>query len=380
MNQPSAIRHVLLFENRDTPGMRVGAELRKFAGSMSFRVETASDLLTVREILKTKTVAAAIIDVGRETGDALAALRLLGKGGQAIPLYVYNGFMLPRIAEKSLEYSHVRYFEDHLTFNHFIAMILDELSKKRRGIIHGIALGSFLQLMNNEKFSGQIMVTSKEKRGVLYLRAGQLGSASINGSGSNLALAEMSGWEKVTVEIEERPFGNDAGSFPPQKNQPANEKIDPAIAIDQGTHPGRIDLLRFIRRGKRISVNFNTLASALQGIQGQLAGELLRTDIFLAADGLSLAGWNSHPLACSTFAAITNSLQSSLQACSFPPLGNYYLLDLAGKHLLMIMVTAELHWGMLLKGGKERLGFLLNIVMPEALKALAEATRDEFTV
>ena len=38
-----------------------------------------------------------------------------------------------------------------------------------------------------------------------------------------------------------------------------------------------------------------------------LADVALRMDIFLSADGRSLAGWNSHPLACSAFAAITRS-------------------------------------------------------------------------
>ncbi len=380
MNPPAVTRHVLVFADTEKPGLRVAAKLRQFEDHFSFKVLTAADPPAVKRILQSQAVAAMVIEVGREMGYAVEVLRMLGKGHQSIPLFVYNGFILPKIAGKTKEYDHVRYCEDHRNFDHFLAMILAELSRKKRGIIHGIALGNFLQLMNKEKFSGQIIVTAGAKKGVLFIRAGQLIGADMNGSDGNMALSEMSSWEKVTVEIEEKPSGHSDGRFPLPKNKSRSEKPDSPIAIAQETHAGRIDILRFSHQGKRISVDIHKLNSALQEIQGLLADELLRMDIFLSMDGRSLAGWNSHPLACSTFAAITECLMNSLEASHFPRLGNYYLLDLAEEHLVVIMVTAELQWGMLLKGGKERLGFLLNIIMPKALKALAEALMGKRTV
>ncbi len=362
---------MLVFETVDTTGMCVAAELRKFAGPMSFQVVTASDMPAVRQILKTQAVAAVIIEVGRETGDALAALRLLGKGDQTIPLFIYNGFMLPRIEEKSLEYDHVQYFEDHLNLDHFIGMILDELSKKRRGIIHGIALTSFLKLMNKEKFDGQIIVTTGEKKGTLFLHAGQLVSANMNGSKSNTALAEMSGWEKVTVEIKEEQSAGRSGSDRAQKAEPLTEKALAAAVTKHEAGSGHIDILCFTRQGKKIAVNIRKLNSALLEVQGLLADTLQKMDIFLSEDGRSLAGWNSHPMACSVFAAITRSARVSLKTSGFPQLQNYYMFDLGDEYTVLVIIKDELQWGMLLKGGKEHLGLLLNIVMPKALKALS---------
>ncbi|HSQ35031.1 MAG TPA: hypothetical protein VLQ89_03470, partial [Candidatus Binatia bacterium] len=98
-----------------------------------------------------------------------------------------------------------------------------------------------------------------------------------------------------------------------------------------------------------------------------------RTDIFLSDSSRSLAGWNSHPLACSRFASITRSLIDSLRISGFPRLGAYYLLDLNDDQLLFIVVKDELQWGFLLQGAKKHLGLLLNIVLPRALKALEDS-------
>ena len=373
MNQKTGIRHILVFENHDTPGMRVAAELQKFADTFSFQVSKVSELAAIRQILRTRAFAAVIIEVGRTTGDALAAMRLLGKEDLHSPLYVYNGFMLSKIVGKCLEYSHVQYFEDHVNLDRLIAMVLDELSRKKRGIIHGIALGNFLQLMNQEKFDGEIIVTAGENRGSLFLKGGQLIKAVTNASRKDMALAEMSEWEKVTVEIREEPLADEIGTDLYPKAGPLNQPTLSVSPQDHEAGTGRIDVLCFSQKGKRITINIKKLNAALLEVQGMLADVLLRMDIFLSADGRSLAGWNSHPLACSAFAAITHSLRSSLEQSAFPQLHHYYLFELADEHMVLILIHDELQWGMLLKGVNRHLGLLLNFIMPKALNALAEA-------
>ncbi|MEI6613283.1 MAG: DUF4388 domain-containing protein [Chrysiogenales bacterium] len=372
LNKNEALKCILIFKDKDKPGMRVAAELHKLAKSQHFQIKIVADPSKLRQMLEVLSINAVVIDVGRESGDTLTALRIL-EGFPAIPLFIFNGFLLPRIAEKSLEYDHVQYCEDYNNLDRFIAMILEKISKKRLSTIHGIDLGNFLQLMNSEKFSGQIIVTSGAKRGEFFLRSGQLISASMNDASNKMALAEMSSWKKVTVEIEAKPPVHAANSLPPRKSQPRNEKIASAIAIDPETHAGRIDILRFSDLSKKISVNIHMLNSALQEVQDMFADELLRTDIFLTTNGRSLAGWNSQPLACSQFAAITKSLKSSLQISQFPPLGDYYLLDLDADQLLFVVVTDELQWGFLLMGTKKHLGLLLKIVLPKALAFLEDA-------
>lgn len=368
---------MLVFENRDAQGMRVAAGLKKCSSPDAVCVVTASDLPALRRLLRTRAFAAVIIEVGREAGDALAALRLLGKGDPVTPLYVYNGFMLPRIADKSAEYEQMRYFDDHANFDRFLAMILDELARKKRGIIHGIALGSFLQLMNSEKFSGQIIVTTEGKKGVLFLLNGQLLGASVNDSRQDTALAEMSEWQKVTVEIMETEPAEALAASQARTAAPPSEKTMAAPPAGQPAATGHIDTLRFELLGKKVILDIKKLNAALVEVQDLLADHLVRMDIFLSANGRSLAGWNSQPLACSAFAAVTRSVMASLRQSTFPRLRHYYLLDLADEHTAMIMTENELQWGMLLRGAKRHMGLLLNVVLPIALKALTESRQNE---
>jgi hypothetical protein len=375
MNRQSGIRQVLVFENREPQGMRVAAALGKFSDLASISVITASDLSALRQVMGTGACAAVIIEVGREAGDAMAALRLLGKEDPVIPLYVYNGFMLPRIAEKSMEYDHVRYIDDGTDFDGFIAMILDELSKKRRGIIHGIALGSFLQLMQSEKFNGQLIITAGGKKGTLFLQGGRLLDAGLNDGRNETALDEMSRWEKITVEIREQQPAEGTGAKPDSEGAPAGDEFSGPAAMKPQAGAGHIDILQFNLQGKKIVVDIRKLRAALGEIQGLLAAALLRTDVYLSMNGLCLVGWNSSPLACSAFAAITRSVIDSLRQSAFPPLRNYYLLDLADGHMALIMTEDELQWGLLLKDAG--MGVVLNIVLPIALRAMRNALRHE---
>jgi hypothetical protein len=371
---------ILIFKDKGKPGMRVAARLHKFAESQLFKIKTAADPSKLRQMLAVLSISAVVIDVGRESGDTLTAMRIL-EGFPAIPVFIFNGFMLPRIEEKAREYCHY-YSENHNKFDEFISSILAAVHKKKSAIIQGISLSQFLQLMNIEKWSGQVTVAAGGKQGVLLLQNGRLISVAIGELTGHEAWEKMTAWEKIIVETfaDQLPL-----NIPGDKVQTAA----PALEKNHSPHPytetgqagnGNIELLHLIRQNKKIALNLKKLNLAVAEIRGILSASLLRTDIFLSENSRSLAGWNSHPLACSSFAAITKSLKSSLQISQFPPLGPYYLLDLDDDQLLFIVVTDELQWGFLLKGAKERLGLLLNIVLPKALAILEDAVTTQCIV
>lgn len=371
MKQPAEIRHVMIFENRDASEMRVATALRRATATMPLRLTTAADLPAIRQALQGTTADALVIEVGREAGDALAALRALAVGAPFVPLYVYNGFLLPRIGEKTREYPQVRYFEDQANLEACIAAILDELGQKRRGIIHGIALASFLGMMNQEKFSGRINVSSGGKQGTLFLSSGRLISAQMGGSRHNTALSEMSGWDKVSVEIREESQAPAAG-----RGVRLQQRDSLAWAGPSGTGCGRIDILRFTQQNRHLIVHVKQLQKAMAEVKAMLADHVLRMDVFLASDGRSLVGWNSHSLACSAFAAVTRSVSQALAGSGFPALRNYYLLELADGHTVVVLTRSALQWGLLLKGARSQMGLLLHVVIPKALRALAASARE----
>jgi hypothetical protein len=368
------LNSILIFKDKGKPGVRVAAELDKFAKSQRFKIKTATDQSTLRQMLRNHTIGAIVIDVGREIGDTLTALRIL-EGFPTIPLFIFNGFLLPRIEEKVREYSHIHYSENHKNLDDFISMILAAVHRKKPGIIQGISLSHFLQLMNIEKWSGQVTVSAEGNQGVLLLQDGRLIRAAAGERTGHTAWEEMIVWEKIIVEIfaKQDPPNIPSGTLPTAALTLKKSISSHSGVETDGARDGNIEILHLIRKNRKITLNLKKLNRAVAEIRDIFSASLLRTDIFLAEDGRSLAGWNSHPLACSQFAAITRSLKSSLQISRFPALGAYYLLDLAADQLLFIVVKDELQWGFLLKETKECLGLLLNIILPKALAILEDA-------
>ena len=365
---------ILIFRDKGKPGMSVAAELHTLVKSRHFKIKTVTEPSKLRQMLEDISIKAIVIDVGRESGDTLTALRIL-EGFPAIPLFIFNGFLLPRIEEKAREYSHIHYSENHSNLGGFIALILAAVNKKKQGIIQGISLAHFLQLMNIEKWSGQVTVTAGGKQGVLLLQNGHLISATAGEQTGHAAWEEMAAWGEIMVETFADQIPRKIQGDTMQTAALALKKTlhsHPSAEMDQ-IGAGNIEILHLIRPNKKIALNLKKLNLAVAEMREILSVSLLKTDIFLAENGRSLAGWNSQPLACSQFAAITKSLRSSLQTSRFPALGAYYLLDLDADQMLFIAVKDELQWGFLLKWTKKRLGLLLNIILPKALSILEDS-------
>ncbi|GEM_PF-2629126 len=373
MKPTGGFRQVLVCESPDRPGMGIAAELQKYSAGHHFKIIKAVGMDSARALLQTLSIAVAIIDVGREGGEAQALLRSIGRGFPALPLFVFNGFMIPGIAEKSGEYSHVRYCEEPGALDRFICLILDEVASKKKGMIEGILLANFLDWLAREKLSGQVVVSSGSQHGILFLQDGRLIAAHMGNTPSFSALAEMSAWEKVTVEIRE---GETPASAPAASvsARASRGKLE-AQAREHGNNS--IETLRLTRCGRTLSIRIRALQLAVAAIRDMLHDSLLRIDVFLSTNGRSLTGWNSQPLACSAFAGITRSLADSLIASGFPQLGKYYLFDLANEMMVLIVVSGELQMGLLLARSKVSLGLLTNIVLPQAAKALNESVTIE---
>jgi len=250
----------------------------------------------------------------------------------------------------------------------FTTRLLAAVNKSRQGVLQGISLAGFLQLMKSEKWSGEVKVIAKSGKGHLMIRNGRLVGAGNGELTGHAAWLAMAAWEEIAVETQTM-------QIPP--SSPGRAKPSPDLALN--THSskngsggaGNIDFLHLSLQNKKIVLNLKKISLALGAMRDILSASLLMTDIFLSENGRSLAGWNSHPLACSSFAAITKTLKSSLLLSGFPPLEDYYLLDLDADQLLFIIITDDLQWGFLLRGAKQRLGLLFNIVLPRALAALS---------
>ena len=102
---------------------------------------------------------------------------------------------------------------------------------------------------------------------------------------------------------------------------------------------------------------------------------MLATDIYYTADAQSIAGFNSQPKACALFNRVTNDLKNSLNDAKFPALGNYYLMELEGDNMVVVVAMEDYQWGMLLDKTKVPLGLLLNVIIPKVIEQFKDVLK-----
>jgi len=63
----------------------------------------------------------------------------------------------------------------------------------------------------------------------------------------------------------------------------------------------------------------------------------------------------------------------TLRAAQFPNLNKYYILDLEGDHMVIILPMGDFRWGILVDTKKVQLGLLLSIAVPNAIESFEDA-------
>ncbi len=70
---------------------------------------------------------------------------------------------------------------------------------------------------------------------------------------------------------------------------------------------------------------------------------------------------------------MTARLIKLLTDANFPSLGRYYMIELADKKLVCIMLYQKHQWGSLIDLEKTNLGMLISVALPKALEDLRTA-------
>jgi hypothetical protein len=122
-------------------------------------------------------------------------------------------------------------------------------------------------------------------------------------------------------------------------------------------------------------MDIKKLKEAVKFLKDQLGKGLVNTDIWSTADGQSLASHNSKPKAVALFNQLTQQMANALSQSEedFVELGRYYLIDLVGDHMIIVLYLGDYQWGILFNKNEVQLGLLMNIVIPQVIDIFEEA-------
>ncbi len=254
-------------------------------------------------------------------------------------------------------------------FTWFKDKILDYLSDKGvSGTIDSIDLSSLLQLVNLEKKSLTVKVSNADQTGFLFFKKGEIIHATYG---------EMNGLEaaKFIIKMNKGKFSfvKNEGTIPESITVPFVVLMMELMKEKDEKNGEKIVDKKNIKENKMDAEKLN---ECIEIPRSQLGDSLLATDIFGASDGQSVAGYNTQPAAAALFNKMSDFMIEALDEAGFPPMGSYYMLNLADDKMVIIMLFGEFRWGMLVDGKKAQLGLLLNVIMPKMIKAMEEALAD----
>jgi hypothetical protein len=120
-------------------------------------------------------------------------------------------------------------------------------------------------------------------------------------------------------------------------------------------------------------MNVVKLNAAIELLKSNLGESLLSTSIAMNVDGQPIASFNSSPKFAALIVKVINVINDATEIGGLPQIGRYATFDLQGDKVLVVLPLGEYIWGILLNSSKTQMGLLLNIEIPGAIDAFAEA-------
>ncbi len=123
-----------------------------------------------------------------------------------------------------------------------------------------------------------------------------------------------------------------------------------------------------------------SLYKIIDSLVQDLGDGLVATDIWIDGERESLVelrGRGSPPGAIDLFNDVTKNVDKALKGADFPGLGHYYIINLSGNHLVVVLLAGSFRQYLLVDLSKTTMGILISVALPNLISALANAKAKE---
>ncbi len=174
--------------------------------SRVFSVSIAEDGLVAVEKLKKNKISLVVTDLEMPRIDGLTLLTHLKEHYPDIPAIVITGSSTPAKEEYALKQGVAGYMNKPFTIEDLAKKIITTLKQEADGgLLHGIAPGTFLQLLEMEQKTCTVRLIDDKSgnQGALFFKEGELLDARINELHGREAAYKILSWEEATLSIQE---------------------------------------------------------------------------------------------------------------------------------------------------------------------------------
>jgi CheY-like chemotaxis protein len=172
-----------------------------------FDVVTASNGLEAIQELETRTVDVLVTDLAMPVMDGFSLIAYVTNRRSALPVVVLSGMVGSMLDQRLAGYGGLRVLRKPASYQDVASCVLEEIERVDRGLIEGIPLSGVLQLVEAERRSCRVMVTSGRRQGHLDFESGRLINAfSVDfGAEGEAAAYDILSWPETSIEFEPLP-------------------------------------------------------------------------------------------------------------------------------------------------------------------------------
>ena len=237
------------------------------AYSEDLELLTASNGEQAVEVLEKQQVDLLLTDLYMPGMDGFELLAHMVRHSSSVPVIVMSGYEVPEIGGEIERKGALHYLEKPFDFQTLAATVSETLARTSKGHLTGISLLGFLQLLNFEKKSCTLTVTSDGRSGRIHVDEGELVNADFDRFLGESAVFEILAWDDCEIDVSvpqrverliHRPLHGvileaakdlDESRAPGSRNERSEVSTVP-IALDEHAldHPRRQELARLFER------------------------------------------------------------------------------------------------------------------------------------
>jgi CheY-like chemotaxis protein len=172
-----------------------------------YEVVTATNGREAIDTMEARHVDLLVTDLAMPVMDGFALIAHVTQRRSTLPVVVLSGMAPANMDQRLAGYGGLRVLRKPVTFQSLAACILEEFERVAAGKVEGIPLAGVLQLVESERRSCAVVVTSGKRRGRLHFESGRLVNAFSDdfGAEGEAAAYDILSWGETAIAFENLP-------------------------------------------------------------------------------------------------------------------------------------------------------------------------------
>ena len=200
MGKNGSKKNVLIVDDEKSYLLSLLQGLEAYASD--FNTLSAPNGRVALDVLKTHSIDLVVTDLKMPELDGFGLLAHMTKNYPGIPAIVVSAYGTPDIKSRLKGIGNFKILEKPIEFQDFVEAIFSELQAAARGYIKGITLPAFMQLVEMEKKTCTLRISSRGRQGSLYFLEGVLMDAVNGVDAQEKAALDIVCWDDAAIEIE----------------------------------------------------------------------------------------------------------------------------------------------------------------------------------